>query len=66
MTAFTARELHREASREVGYRRRVYLRMVVEGRMKGDDADRRIAMMEEIAAKLAEEAEVEEARGRLL
>lgn len=39
-----------ECKREVGYRRRVYARLVAEGKMKRDDADRRIAIMEAMQA----------------
>lgn len=65
-STFTLAELAKEAAREAALRHRVYLRWVVEGKMKGDDADRKLAMMEAIAAKLAEEAEAEAEAGRLL
>ena len=49
----------RELDREIGYRRHVFPKLIAQGRMKQDDADRRIAIMEEIAddyrAKVREE-----------
>jgi hypothetical protein len=63
---FTARDKATEARREVGYRRRVYARLVGEGKMKGHDADRQIAIMEAIAADYAVLAEAEEKKERLL
>ena len=49
---FTTAELAAEARREVRYRERVYGRMVADGRMKAHQAERQIAMMQEIAARL--------------
>ena len=46
---FTSRDKQREALREIGQRRRVYFRLVSEGRMKADDAEQRIQIMSEIA-----------------
>jgi hypothetical protein len=63
---FTAREKATEARREEGYRRRVYARLVGEGKMKGHDADQRIALMQEIAEDYAALAEAEEKKQRLL
>ena len=66
MSSFTMSELAREARRELALRNRFYPRWVVEGKMKGHDADRCIALMEAIAERLAAEAEVEDAKERLL
>jgi hypothetical protein len=49
MARFSNAEKQREAAREVVYRRKVYARMVTEGKMHQVEADRRIAIMEEIA-----------------
>jgi hypothetical protein len=49
---FTLRELVEEAQREAFMRRRVYPRQVEAGRMTQQDADRRIDLMEGIAARL--------------
>ena len=64
--AFSAREKHKEAVREVAYRQFVFSKRVDEGRMKEAEAERRIAIMEEIAEDYREQAEKEEAAGRLL
>ena len=66
MTTFTAAEKRAEARREVGYRRRVYARLVETGRMKADHAARGIAVMEAIEADYAATAEAEAVKGRLL
>lgn len=63
--SYTLAELAREAERETKYRRWVYSRMVGEGKMKLDDAERRIAMMEAIQVHLAAEAEQQAPQGRL-
>ena len=63
---FTDRDKADEAKREVAMRRRVYPRWVQDGRMKQADADRKIAVMEAIAADYRERAETEEQKGRLL
>ena len=55
-----------EARREVNYRKRVYARLVVEGRMKGHDADYRIDVMEEIARDYEAQATEQDAQARLL
>jgi hypothetical protein len=58
MVIFTAEEKYREAAREVKMRRRVFGARVSEGAMSQYDADRKIAIMDEIAtdyAKLAED-----------
>ena len=63
---FTDREKAKEAEREVGLRRRVYKGWVEIGRMTQKESDRRIAIMEAIAADYRERAESEEQKGRLL
>jgi hypothetical protein len=65
-STYTMRELAQEAQREAGFRHSVYDRLVDQGRMSRPAADRRILMMEAIAAKLANEAEAEEAAERFL
>ena len=49
MARFSNAEKQREAAREVVYRRKVYARMVAEGKMHEVEADRRIAIMSEMA-----------------
>jgi replicative DNA helicase len=52
---FTLRDLAECAERELKLRRRVYANRVDTGRMSQNEAERQIAMMEAIAAKLREE-----------
>lgn len=66
MSNFTAREKMHAAKREAGYRQFVYPNRVYLGKMKQAQADREIALMEEIAADYGALAEKEEAAGRLL
>lgn len=66
MTDITAAEKLFEAKREVGYRERVYARLVAEGKMKAANAARGIAVMKAIAADYAALAEAETAKTRLL
>jgi hypothetical protein len=63
---FTARDKADCAEREVRQRRRVYARLVFNGRMSQAVADRETALMQAIAADYAAQAEKEEAEGRLL
>jgi hypothetical protein len=63
---YTAREKATEAKRELGYREFVYRKMVLDRRLKPDQADYRIALMKEIAADYTGLAEAEEATERLL
>jgi hypothetical protein len=63
---FSAKQKKAEALRELGYRRKVYTRLVAEGRMKGHDADIRLQIMAEIADDYSREADIEEAKGRFL
>jgi hypothetical protein len=46
---FSAFEKHREAVRELEFRRQVYKRMVGNAKLSSDVANRRIALMQEIA-----------------
>jgi hypothetical protein len=55
-----------ESWREVGYRKRVYARLVEAGKMKAENAARGIAIMEAIMADYNGAAEAEAAKGRLL
>lgn len=56
---FTVSELAAEAEREVRLREGVYRRLVAEGRLREDTAERRIALMRCIAERLRrEEADV--------
>jgi hypothetical protein len=57
--AFTAREKMQAAQREAGYRRFVYPKRVDAGKMKQAEADRQIAIMDEIAADYGALAESE-------
>ncbi|MER8387250.1 hypothetical protein [Mesorhizobium sp. M0968] len=63
--AFTARDKAECADREVKQRRRVYPRLVSEGRMTQQLADRQTALMEAIATDYRMVADAEEAKGRL-
>ena len=56
---FSAFEKHREAIRELEYRRRVYERLVASARLSSDIANRRLALMQEIADDYAEQAKTE-------
>lgn len=47
--SYSAREKELCAKREAQYRRRVYSRMVTEGRMKANDAEYQINLMQAIA-----------------
>lgn len=55
---FSVREMVEEAQREAFMRRRVYPNQVRAGRMTQADADRRIDVMEAIAARLTRTAGV--------
>lgn len=52
MARFTAAELLEEARRETRMRRRVYAERVGAGKMTQRDAERKVALMEEIEAVL--------------
>ena len=56
---FSAFEKHREAVRELEFRRQVYRRMVGNAKLSNDVANRRIALMQEIADDYAEQAKGE-------
>lgn len=63
---FTTAELANEARREATFRRWVYSRQIAAGRLSAEQADRRIAMMDEIAARLQRDAVAEDPQGELL
>ena len=63
---FSARELCIECEREIKQRLRVYNRLIEQKKMKRDDADRQIAMMQQIRDRYDNEATAEETRSRLL
>ena len=62
LVKFTAAEKAAEAKREHAMRVRVYGRWVDAGRMTREAADRKIALMHEIAQEYAAQAEAEKAR----
>lgn len=55
---FTDDDKRAAAEREVKFRRRVYARRVAEGRMRQEQADREIAVMESIAADYKAKSEL--------
>lgn len=57
MTEFTITELVQAARRECGYRRRVYPRLVLQGKMTSDTAEREIALMLAIRENLEAQQE---------
>lgn len=63
---FTARQKQQAASREVVQRKRVYQRLVDTNRMKPEDAEREIAIMQSIEADYRKIADAEDAATRLL
>lgn len=62
---FTFADLAAEAEREVRMREHVFPKRVAAGSMKAPDAERKTAMMREIARRLRVEADAEAASGRL-
>jgi len=56
---FTAEQKFQEAAREVNFRRRVYERLIGEGSMKREEAQRRIDIMSQIAEDYRTKAELE-------
>lgn len=52
--SFTIQELHTCADRELRYRERVYSRLVANGRMTHQNAERQIALMRAIRDYFAE------------
>jgi hypothetical protein len=62
----TARDKAECAQREVEQRRRVYARLMHEGKMSVQFATRQIEIMEAIAMDYQTQVEIEEAKGRLL
>jgi hypothetical protein len=61
MTEFTAEEKHAEAVREVEMRKQVYEGLVRANSLSQQEADRRIALMREIAEDYSQLAEKERA-----
>lgn len=57
---FSARDKMREAQREVSYRRWVYAKRVANDAMSQADADKKIAIMEQIALDYGKLAQAEE------
>jgi hypothetical protein len=57
---YSALEKHKEALREVDQRKKVYQRLIDKGSMSRSDADRKIAIMQEIAAEYKKLAEMEQ------
>lgn len=55
---FSDDEKRAAAEREVKFRKRVYARRVAEGRMRQEQADREIALMEAIAADYRAKSEL--------
>lgn len=55
MPQYSAEDKLREVERELGYRKRLYPRWVKEGKMKQEQADANIAIMEAIAEDYARE-----------
>jgi hypothetical protein len=49
---FTNAEKLREVEREIGMRKRVYPSFVARGKLRQEDADRQIAIMQEVAEGL--------------
>lgn len=66
MGQFTDTEKAAEARREVKMRRRVYPGWVAMGRQTQEQADRHIAIMDEIATEYTTRAEAERAKERML
>ena len=63
---FTARELCLECEREIKQRHRVYKRLIEQSKMKQVDADRQMAMIQQIRDRYDQEATAEETRWKLL
>ena len=63
---FTAAEKSKCALRELHHRRRAYPRWIVAGRYTQEKADFEIAIMSAILSDYANQAEIEDAAGRLL
>jgi len=58
--AITLAEQIKCIEREIGYRKRVYPRLVDQGRMKLDQSDYQIAAMEAVLATLRDAAKAEQ------
>ena len=63
---FTVDELVFGVKREVGYRERVYPRLVAEGRMKQDTADYQLDLMRAVLANLEAQRPTPPDQGNLL
>lgn len=63
---FSAREKMQAAQREVGYRRWVYPKRVADGKMTQAQADREIALLDEMSRDYGQLAQIEEAGNDLL
>jgi hypothetical protein len=57
--AFTAQEKYREAAREAMVRQKVYADLIKKGTLSPEEAERRIAIMREIATDYAKRAAAE-------
>ena len=66
MRKFTTRELAQGCVKEVTWRQKVYPRLIREGKLTQAAGDRQIAMMAEAADVLAELADKEDEKERLL
>lgn len=62
MGNFSNRELCAAVDRELGMRKRVYPRWVADNRMTRAEADRQIAMFEQIKGEYDEKAKADEAQ----
>lgn len=56
---FTPKAVHQELLREFEMRKHVYSRRVIDGKMTGRDADRKIALMEQAAEMIAAKYDIE-------
>lgn len=57
-TRFTVEELIAEAQRELELRRQYYWKRIRAGKMRADDAEKRIALMEAIVKRLTATAAI--------
>ncbi len=57
-TRFTIEDLIAEAQRELVLRRQYYWKRIRSGKMRADDAEKRIALMEAIVKRLAATAAI--------
>jgi hypothetical protein len=66
MTEITSKDKLREVRREIGYRSHVYARLVGQGKMTKDEAEKKIAVMTAIEVDYARIVQREEEAGRLI